>query len=258
MCGRYVATTTAEGLVKFFVIDDRQVDDVPPSYNVAPTDPVPAVVRYDGQMVLTEFRWGLVPFWAKDRSIGARMINARSETVREKKAFAESVEQRRCLLPADGFYEWEKVDDGTKRGRRLPWFVRRTDGNPMVYAGIWSSWRDRENDNTRLLTCSVLTTSANEVLSPIHDRMPVVLEREQWDTWLDPQADMGDVRELLAPAPDDTGERYRVSTRVNSVANNSPELLEPLAEDDQDLPASLVTTVDTDPAEDDAEQTSLF
>ena len=102
MCGRYVATTTAEGLVKFFVIDDRQVDDVPPSYNVAPTDPVPAVVRYDGQMVLTEFRWGLVPFWAKDRSIGARMINARSETVTEKKAFAESVEQRRCLTEHGG------------------------------------------------------------------------------------------------------------------------------------------------------------
>lgn len=258
MCGRYVATTTAEGLVKFFVVDDRQVDDLPPSYNVAPTDNVPAVVRYDGQLVLTEFRWGLVPFWAKDRKIGASMINARSETVADKPAFAESVEKRRCLLPADGFYEWEKVADGTKRGKRLPWFVRRTDGDPMVYAGIWSSWRDKTAgpDAPRLLTCSVLTTKANGVLEPIHDRMPVILRREQWDAWLDPQADMGDLRELFGPAADEEVERFRVSTRVNTVANNDPALLEPLPEDAQDVPGSVAGPA-TSPATDES-QPSLF
>ena len=228
MCGRYVATTTAEGLVEFFVIDDRQVDDVPPSWNVAPTDPVPSVVRHDGQLVLTSLRWGLVPFWAKDPKVGARMINARSETAAEKSAFAESFERRRCLLPADGFYEWERAG-----GQKLPWFVRRTDGDPMVYAGIWSSWRDRSAgpDAPRLLTCSVITTRANGVLAPIHDRMPVVLEREQWDAWLDPQADMGDLTELLGPAPEAAVERYRVSTRANAVANNDPSLVEPIPED---------------------------
>lgn len=235
MCGRYVATTDAEGLVRFLVVDDRdpaarQVDvrwHGTPRYNVAPTDPVPAVVRHDGQLVITELRWGLVPFWADDRRIGARMINARSETVATKPAFAESFERRRCLIPADGFYEWQKVD-----GRRLPWFVHRTDGEPMAFAGIWSSWRDQADpDQPRLLTCSILTTRANGVLAPIHERMPVVLERATWDAWLDPDADAGDLTELLGPAEDAAVTRHRVSTRVNSIANDDPSLLEEVPED---------------------------
>lgn len=259
MCGRYVATTTAEGLVKFFVVDDRQAGDLPPNYNVAPTDQVPAILRHDGQLVLSEFRWGLVPFWAKDPRMGAGMINARSETVADKNAFAESFERRRCLLPADGFYEWEKVADGTKRGARLPWFVRRTDGDPMVYAGIWSSWRDRATpDAPRLLTCSILTTTANGVLNPIHDRMPVLLRREQWDAWLDPQSDLGDLQELLGPAPEEDVERFRVSTRVNSVANNDAELLTRLAEDDRDLPSTVATPRPVPVDQGQADQGSLF
>lgn len=244
MCGRYVATTDAEGLVRFFVIDDRDPQaradhvrwDGAANYNVAPTDPVPAVVRHDGQLVLSELRWGLVPFWASDRKIGARMINARAETLTSKPAFSEAFERRRCLIPADGFYEWE-----TRDGRRLPWFVRRTDGDPMVFAGIWSSWRDKADpDAPRLLTCSIITTRANRVLAPIHDRMPVVLDRAARDAWLDPDVELGDLRELLGPAPDDHVERHRVSTRVNHVANDGPDLVDPIEDTDDAPPSSTV------------------
>jgi putative SOS response-associated peptidase YedK len=237
MCGRYVSTTDAEGLVRFLVVDDRdpaaRIGEVrwtgPANHNVAPTDRVPAVVRDDGQLVLTGLRWGLVPFWADDPTIGARMINARAETIAEKRAFAESFEQRRCLIPADGFYEWER-----SAGKKLPWLVHRTDGDPMVFAGIWSSWTDRsrpaEDPARRVLSCSIITTRANGVLAPIHDRMPAVLDREGWVAWLDPASDVGDLRELLGPAPDDVVQRYRVSTRVNSVANDDPALVEPVLE----------------------------
>lgn len=260
MCGRYVATKDADGLVQFFVVDDRDPAvhvrwDGAANYNVAPTDPVPAVVRHDGQLVLTELRWGLVPFWADDRKIGARMINARAESVADKRAFAESFERRRCLIPADGFFEWETV-----AGRKLPWFVRRTDDDPMVFAGIWSSWRDKADPEQRLLTCSIITTRANDVLSPIHDRMPAVLDRGVWDTWLDPASDVGDLRELLGPAPDDAVERYRVSTRVNTVANNAPDLLDPVDEEDAGAevvgPAHPSVTVSAEAATD--HQPSLF
>jgi putative SOS response-associated peptidase YedK len=231
MCGRYASSTDADGLVRFFIIDDRDPRarderiryDQPPRFNVAPTDPVPAVVRHDGQLVLSTMRWGLVPFWADDPRIGARMINARAETVADRRAFAESFERRRCLLPADGFYEWQRAG-----GQRLPWFVHRTDGDPMVFAGIWSSWRDPADRTSRLVTCSIITTTANGVLAPVHDRMPVVLDRADWDAWLDPDADLGDLRELLGPAPDAAVTRHRVSTRVNSVRNDDPGLLDPL------------------------------
>ena len=259
MCGRYVSTTDAEGLVRFFVIDDRDPQaraahvryDGGPSYNVAPTDAVPAVVRHDGQLVLSTMRWGLVPFWADDAKIGARMINARAESVADKRAFAESFAQRRCLLPADGFYEWEKVG-----GRRLPWFVHRTDGDPMTFAGIWSSWRDPADRDRRMITCSVITTTANSTLEAVHDRMPVVLERDVWDAWLDPDADVGDLRELLGPAPDEAIDRYRVSTRVNSVANDDPSLLEPVDEEEDGLPSGTVTAAGPTAAT--AEQPTLF
>ncbi|MEE8602765.1 SOS response-associated peptidase [Euzebya tangerina] len=264
MCGRYVATEDADGLLKMFVVDERDPRakdsrshwDGAPNYNVAPTDSVPAIVLHEGHRVLTSFRWGLVPFWAKDAKIGARMINARSETIEEKSAFAQSFERRRCLLPADGFYEWQKAS-----GKKLPWFVRRTDGRPMVFAGIWASWRPKdEPDTDRLLTCAILTTDANQVLAPIHDRMPVVIEEADFDLWLDPQADEADLKRLLRPSPDAAVERFRVSTRANSVANNDPSLLEPVDEaNDEDIvgpghPAITPSTHDIDAAE----QPSLF
>ncbi|CAN5557563.1 SOS response-associated peptidase [soil metagenome] len=232
MCGRYVATTGADGLVQMLVVDERDPRADPsqvrwngePNYNVAPTDHVPAVVLHDGKRVLTSFRWGLVPFWAKDPKIGARMINARSETVPTKSAFAESFEQRRCLLPADGFYEWH-----TRGGHKFPWLAVRTDGDPMVFAGIWASWRDKSDpDADRLLTCSILTTAANDAVAPIHDRMPVILDRSDWDTWLDPQTTLEDLQDLLRPAPATAIKQHRVSQRVNSVSNNDAALLDPV------------------------------
>jgi putative SOS response-associated peptidase YedK len=243
MCGRYVAKTGADGLVRFFVVDDRdpEVDALPPRYNVAPTDRVPVVVRADGQLVLSAMRWGLVPFWAHDPKVGSRMINARAESVADSRAFARSFEERRCLVPADGFYEWEKAG-----GRRLPWFVRRVDGDPIAFAGLWASWRDPAGRERRLVTCSIITTAANGVLDPIHDRMPVVLEREVWDAWLRPDSDLGDLRELLAPAPDEVLERHRVSTRVNRVGVDDPSLVDPVEEVDDEAAAAAEAAVPVD------------
>ncbi len=227
MCGRFVQATDPEGLVRFFVVDERQTDDLPPSWNTAPTDPAYAVARHDGRRVLTRFQWGLVPWFSRDAKGGARMINARAETVRTSKAFADSFERKRCLIPADGFYEWEKAGKV-----RLPWFVHRTDGNPMAFAGLWASWRDRNApDRPRLLTCTIITTDANDRLASLHDRMPVVLERDAWDAWLDPDADLDELEGLLRPADDEVIDLHRVSTAVNSVRNQGPELVQPVPVD---------------------------
>lgn len=229
MCGRYVATTDTEGLTRFLMVDERQTEDLPPNYNVAPTDMTMAVAMHDGKRVLTSFRWGLVPFWADDPKIGARMINARAESVAERSAFSRSFERRRCVIPADGFYEWERRPDGAK----LPWFVHRADGEPMLFAGLWASWRDRGNaDAERLLTCAIITTDANEGLRDVHDRMPVVLEPAEVRTWLDAQSTPTELQSLLVPAREGILRRHRVTTRVNAVRNNDPSLIEPMAEDD--------------------------
>ena len=273
MCGRYVVTTDADELAeRFEILDDRDPrasrtrdagasstapdDDRQqriryegePSWNVAPTATVPAVVRHDGRRFLTGFRWGLVPFWADDPKIGARLINARSETVTTKNAFAESFRRRRCLLPADGFYEWSRAG-----GQKLPWFVERTDDDLMAFAGIWASWRPKAAPDTpederpeRLLTCSILTTSANATLSGIHDRMPVILDRDAQEAWLDDDAAEAELTALLAPAPDDAVRRFRVTTDVNSVANDRPDLVERVAED-QGVPADVEPAVEAGP-----------
>ncbi|NIS35595.1 MAG: SOS response-associated peptidase, partial [Actinobacteria bacterium] len=147
-----------------------------PSYNVAPTDEVYAVAEHEGTRQLGTFRWGLIPFWAKDRKIAARHINARAETVATKPAFRDSFASRRCIVPADGFYEWEKRDDGSK----LPHFLFPSDREVFAFAGLWASWRDPETE-ARVVTCTILTTDPNEVAGRIHDRMPVVLPPEAWD-----------------------------------------------------------------------------
>ena len=230
MCGRFVAATDAEGLTRFFVVDERQTDDLPPSWNRAPTDPTYAVVEHDGKRVLVSYRWGLVPFWADDPKIGSRMINARADGVRTKRAFADSFERRRCLVPADGFYEWER-----KGGAKpIPYFVERTDGAPMAFAGLWASWRNpRDPDGPRVRTCAIITTDANATVAPIHDRMPVILEPEDWATWLDRDGDLDEAEALLRPLSADAVTLRRVSQAVNDVRSNGPQLLEPL---DQSAP----------------------
>jgi putative SOS response-associated peptidase YedK len=234
MCGRFVATTTPARLADYLRVDDVRTEALEPSWNVAPTDPVYAVAAtrpkaQDGDQdgprrLLGAYKWGLVPFWAKDPGVGSRMINARAETLETK--FRRTLERRRCLIPADGFYEWEKREDGTKQ----PWFIHRADGAPMVFAGLWELWRPKQDpDADPLRTCSIVTTTANDLVARIHDRMPAVIAPRDWELWLDREiTDAGAVRHLLAPADARQFEMFEVTTKVNNVRNNGGELIEPL------------------------------
>lgn len=230
MCGRFVATATPAQLADFLRVDDVRTEALGTSWNVAPTDRVYAVAENRaGERLLGAYRWGLVPSWAKDPKIGSRMINARAETLEAK--FRPAFERRRCLLPADGFYEWEKRSDGTKQ----PWFIHRADGAPMVFGGLWEVWRragefrSAADDDEPLRTCSIITTEANDLLAPIHDRMPLVLGPDDWEVWLDREVtDVDVVRRLLRPADPGWFDLYEVSTAVNSVRNNSGDLMAPL------------------------------
>jgi putative SOS response-associated peptidase YedK len=224
MCGRYVATTSAEVLAEYFAVDETRAEPPAPSWNVAPTDTVPAVLVRRESRLLGALRWGLVPSWSKSATGAARMINARAETVTTKPAFRAAFERRRCLLPADGFFEWQRGVDGS----RQPWYVHRADGAPLAMAGLWEVWRPEHSEAELLRTCAVVTTSANELMAPVHDRMPVLIDPDRWKAWLDPSnSDLDGLRALLVPADPRLLERYTVTTRVNSVRNNDPELLGP-------------------------------
>lgn len=223
MCGRFVQVEKPEFYAEHFGAEFVRTETLRQNYNVAPTDPVYAVAEHDGDRVLTSFRWGLVPFWAKDVKIGAKSINARSETVATKPTFKASFANRRCLIPADGFYEWQKKDKG-----KLPHFIYAADRAPLALAGVWSSWKDPSTEE-RLLTCAIITGPPNELVEPIHDRMPVILPPSQWETWLDRSND--DVEALaatLSQYPADRMAAHAVSTLVNKVANNTPDLIDPL------------------------------
>ena len=250
MCGRYASSRRPEDLVEEFEIDRSQVaEPLAADYNVAPTKPVYAVVERPPrdseagdppqagtvQRQLRTVRWGLVPFWAKDLSIGNRLVNARVETVHEKPAFRRAFASRRCLLPADGYYEWYPTEQRTSSGKPLkqPFFIRPTDGGVLAMAGLYEIWRDpakEEDDPDRFVwTCTVLTTSAEDAVGRIHDRMPMLVEPDRYAAWLDPTGSaVDDLRQLLVPAAPGRLEAYPVSTRVNNVRNNGPELLEPL------------------------------
>ena len=230
MCGRYVSATPAQQLAEEFHVDAVKADDLPAKFNVAPTDQIYAVaISRDGLRQLGTFKWGLVPSWAKDPSIGNRMINARAETVSEKPAFRRLLERRRCILPADGFYEWQRLGTGKKQ-RKQPFFIRRRDGKPMALAGLWEVWKPRDDaDAEWLRSATIITGEPNELVARIHDRMPVILPEEVWDTWLDPaNTDIDALLTLLVPYPADLIEAYPVDTLVNSVQNDGPELIEPL------------------------------
>ena len=219
---------------------DRVAEPLPPDYNVAPTKPVYAVLtrqpRGEGATQdgaareLRVVRWGLVPSWAKDISIGSRMINARAETVSEKPAFRAAFARRRCLLPADGYYEWQAPPAGT-RGPKQPYFICRPDHGPLAFAGLYELWRDRERPkddaDAWLWTATIITTSAPDELGEIHDRMPMVIDPARWADWLDPaNTEISDVHALLVPAAASGLTSYPVSLSVNSVRNNGPELVE--------------------------------
>ncbi|MDX1689449.1 MAG: SOS response-associated peptidase [Acidimicrobiia bacterium] len=224
MCGRFVQSQDPAAYARLFGAEVVVTESLEPSYNVAPTDRVYAVAEHDGVRRLGTFRWGLIPFWAEDRKIASRHINARAETVDTKPAFRDSFASRRCIVPADGFYEWERRDDGSK----LPHYLHPTDAEAFALAGLWASWRDPETDE-RVVTCTILTTEPNEVAGRIHDRMPVVLRPDDWDAWLDrDNGDTDSLRGMLGPAPDGAVGEHPVSSLVNSVKNNVPELLQPI------------------------------
>ncbi len=224
MCGRFVQKEQPEAYAEFFGVDAIRTDPLPPSYNVAPTDPVYAIAEHDGKRLLGTFEWGLLPWWAKDRKMAAKHINARVETVADKAAFRDSFREKRCIVPADGFYEWEKRDKG-----KLPHYIYRSNGEPLALAGLWSSWRDPETEE-RHRTCTIITGEPNDLVSPLHDRMPVILPAAVWGAWLDPAIeDESTVRALLRSVeePSDLAE-HPVSTLVNKVQNNVPELIDRL------------------------------
>ena len=221
MCGRYATTRSEADLSDLFDALDV-TEGLEPSWNVAPTDPVPLVRVSESRAarVLDTARWGLVPPWAKDLRGGARMINARSETVATSPAFAPSFTRRRCLVPADGWFEWVRTGK-----ERQAYYLTPADGSALAFAGVWSAWGPEA-----VLTCSVLTTAARGGLARVHDRMPLILPRERWAGWL---AAAGDPGELLRPMTErelDVIEVRPVSPGVGNVRNNGPELVEPYAE----------------------------
>jgi putative SOS response-associated peptidase YedK len=229
MCGRYTLTTPPELIADLF--DVEGVPTFAPRWNVAPTQEA-AVVRVPGpgaKRRLDFLRWGLVPAWAEDPSIGNRMINARAETAAEKPSFKRSLQKQRCLVLADGFYEWRK--DGKVK---QPIWIHRSDGRPFAFAGLWANWRPRgaPREEPALETFTILTTTPNDLMKPIHDRMPVILAPEDFGLWLDPKVvDPAQVTPLLRPAPENGFETREVSRAVNSPAHDAPDCVAPLVTD---------------------------
>ena len=234
MCGRYASSKRPEDLIdEFDIIESRVEFPIATSYNVAPTDETYVVMERgeDPVRTLAVARWGLVPSWAKDRSIASRLINARSESLSEKPAFRKAYASRRCLVPADGYYEWYVTSD-TKAGKpvKQPFYLVPRDGGTLPMAGLYEWWPDpakTEDDPDRwLLSCTVITTAAADEIGMVHDRMPLVVQSEDWADWLDPAKT--DAGALLHPAVEVGITAYPVSTLVNNVRNDGPELILPL------------------------------
>ena len=222
MCGRFVMVSTIVTLANLFKVRIEDIIfDLKPNYNVAPGQDIVIVVNDQGKNRLILSRWGFIPSWAKDESTGYKMINARSETIAEKRVFKTAFEKYRCLIVADGFYEWRR-EGKTK----TPVFIRLKTGKPLGFAGLYNRWISPEGKE--ITTSTIITTRANEMLEPIHDRMPVITMAEKQDLWLDPDVnDKSTLLSMLNPYPSEEMEYYDVSPRVNSPRNNSPECIKP-------------------------------
>ena len=221
MCGRYTQSKSAEMIAKAFQIDN--VSDIKPRYNIAPTQSVLTVLQpsasanRQGKML----HWGLIPSWAKDRKMGSKLINARAETVAEKPAFRSAFRKRRCLVVADGFYEWQQQEN---KKQKQPFYFRLSDGEPFAFAGLWEHWQDATGEEIE--SCTVLTTEANDLMRPIHNRMPVILEPKNYDLWLNSEATKLELLQpLLHPYPTEEMTAYPVSTVVNKPVNDSAECI---------------------------------
>jgi putative SOS response-associated peptidase YedK len=216
MCGRYTLTSSPEALRGLFRYAEEP--NFPQRYNVAPNQPIAIVRLVDGKRQFALVRWGLLPSWVKDPRTFTLLINARGETVLEKPAFRAAMKRRRCLIPADGFYEWQAAGD-----RKRPFYVRAKSGAPLAFAGLWETWTGPNGEE--LETAAIVTTRANRMLSPIHDRMPVIIPPEAFDLWLDcTNVDAQTAAALIVPAPEDLLEAYEVSTAVNRTANDGPAM----------------------------------
>jgi putative SOS response-associated peptidase YedK len=240
MCGRFVSTAGPDRIAAYFdtVLPTEAVaESLGENYNVAPTQDVYAVVAAgDGRARVDAFHWGLIPSWAKDRKIASRMINARAETLAEKPAFKGLLARKRCIVPMDGFYEWQPGSpDGplNAKGQPLkqPMYIHRGDGELLTVAGLWTAWKDPDDPAGRFLhSATIITTAANATIRRVHDRMPALLTAEHWATWLDPSnQDLAQLTGLLDGGPPDLLTMGPVSTDVNNVRNNRPDLIEPLS-----------------------------
>lgn len=220
MCGRFAQATPSEVLAEMFALDE--VPPLSPRFNVAPTQEAAVVRTLEGKLELVFMRWGLIPSWAKDPSIGNRLINARAETLGEKPAFRQALVRRRCVVPVTGFYEW----GGSPKGKR-PYFIRLKSGLPMVLAGLWEVWRPQGGQLLESFT--IITTQANALLAPLHDRMPAILSQEGLSAWLDPfLEEVPQLLPLLAPVPESWLEFFPVSRAVNNPAYDAPDCLKAL------------------------------
>jgi putative SOS response-associated peptidase YedK len=219
MCGRFTLRTPSTQLAQQFRLPS--VPDLPPRYNIAPTQPVAAVRAPGGQRELVMLHWGLIPSWADSPRVGNRSINARAETADRRPMFRSAFRQRRCLVLADGFYEWKPTGK-----QKQPYYIHAADGRPFAFAGLWERWRGAEEP---IESCTILTTDANRRLASLHDRMPVILAPDDYDLWLDSAVQEAErLKPLLAPYPDDELQMHAVSTDVNRPKNDSPECIEPI------------------------------
>jgi len=220
MCGRFTQSQSAEVIAKAF--DVANVPTITPRYNIAPTQSVGTILQTgEDSREFRLLRWGLIPSWAKDIQIGAKLINARAETVAEKPSFRSAFRHRRCLVIADGFYEWQP-----QKRKKQPFYCRLNNGQPFAFAGLWERWEGA--DGEKIDSCTLITTEANELMNPIHDRMPVILDPKAYDLWLDPQVQKSELLQaLLRPYAAEEMTAYPVGTQVNKPVNDSPECIQP-------------------------------
>ena len=221
MCGRFTLSHLAEAIASTFQLST--IPAIKPRYNIAPTQLIPTILPTDtGDRQLRMLRWGLIPSWAKDPAIGAKLINARSETVAEKPSFRSAFRHRRCLVIADGFYEWQRQE-----GKKQPFYFRLQNQQPFAFAGLWEHWQDSKGEV--IDSCTILTTQANELLQSIHDRMPVILDAKDYDSWLDPAVQKPEqLHHLLKPFSPEAMISYPVSTKVNNPGNDTAECINSL------------------------------